>query len=282
MVRFLDVLVWTDRSSTGETAKDRYIRVFLHVHEWYTGGDIWDEKSKAGESISKVRKTHNAIGKAFNKKHGKSADGGIYMSQYDMAMVQAAFVAPPILLGKALGFNSENLEDWTYFWRCLGYLLGIDDEHNICSSTEQAVQICYDVMYGSVLPGLKNPPPNFKEMASAYCEGTNMMAPMPMMSLSCSIHMFYRLANTLKDKDKSKLEKNSPEWVREGLTFGDKFRIEYWKTLIVLIKIPGMRQLGNKWAVDYMTATARKSLDLEKFYNKANGKINETCPVQIN
>ena len=91
VVRFLDVLVWSDKSSTGEDSKDRYIRVFLHVHQWYTGDDIWDQNSDSGSSIRKVRKIHNAMGKAYNKKYGKDQDGGIYMSQYDMAMVQLCF-----------------------------------------------------------------------------------------------------------------------------------------------------------------------------------------------
>ena len=159
VVRFLDVLVWSDKSSTGETSKDRYIRVFLHVHSWYVGDDIWNEISESGKSIRKVRKIHNAMGKAYNKK--MKPQDGVYMSQYDMAMVQAAFVAPPILLGRALGFDESELEHWCYFWRCLGYLLGIDDEHNICNSKEQALKICYDVMYECVLPGLETPPPNF-------------------------------------------------------------------------------------------------------------------------
>ena len=133
-------------------------------------------------------------------------------------------------------------------------------------------------MYESVLPGLREPPPNFKEMASAYCSGVNIMAPMPMMSLSCAIDMFYKMANTLKDKDKTRLEKKSPKWVRDDLKFADQLRISYWKTAIALIKFPGVRQISNKWAVGYMTQTAKKSLDLPRFYNQ-NNDTGKTCPV---
>ena len=116
-------------------------------------------------------------------------------------------------------------------------------------------------------------------MASAYCQGVNIMAPLPFMALPCAIDMFYKMANKLKDKDPARLDKKSPKWVRNELKLGDKFRIGYWNSAIFLIKFPGVRFVSNKWAVGFMTKTAKRSLDLPRFYNEGRDEVVKICPV---
>lgn len=53
------------------------------------------------------------------------------MHQGEMAMTQGGFVCLVVLYPQALGIHGatdKELHDFCYVWRCIGYLLGIEDE----------------------------------------------------------------------------------------------------------------------------------------------------------
>lgn len=93
---------------------------------------VWD-------SITQIRKIHASISKRADRN-----DVGI-ISQKDMALVQYAFVGAQLLTPEKLGIHgsAQQFEDFAYYWRLLGYMLGIEDRFNICGETfEETLSRC--------------------------------------------------------------------------------------------------------------------------------------------
>lgn len=59
------------------------------------------------------------------------------VSQKDMALTQYAFVGTQLLAPEKVGIKASRrqLEDFSHYWRVLGYLLGIEDRFNACGET---------------------------------------------------------------------------------------------------------------------------------------------------
>ena len=168
----LDPLVFTKKSDTPKKALQRYVHTFLHVALWHTG-NVWDPKERAHKSVQNVRKMHNHVGKQMQGESGPR----LYMSQYDMALVQCGFMGAVSMYPHGFGIRctQQQIEDYIFFWRGIGYLLGIDDKYNMCSGTYQQTRaVCKEIEQKLLLPSLKNPPVEFERMANAYIEGTNM------------------------------------------------------------------------------------------------------------
>jgi hypothetical protein len=94
-----------------------------------------------------------------------------------MAVVQAGFMASIVNYPKSFGVicTTEELEDYVYFWRCIGYLLGIDDHFNVCSEgLVRTRAITKSIETDIMLKGLHNPPPDFYRMADALVGGMNL------------------------------------------------------------------------------------------------------------
>ena len=169
----LDPLVFTGQTSTPGKAWDRYLQTFLHVILWHTG-DAWEPGSKAHKSVQKVRRMHNGVAKRM--KEAKGDKDRLYMSQYDMALVQSGFTAAVIMYPRSAGIicTTAELEDYVYFWRGIGYLLGIDDKYNICCGNyPHTYTLCKEIESQLLLPNLTQPPKDFSHMAEAFVAGSN-------------------------------------------------------------------------------------------------------------
>lgn len=94
---------------------------------------------RAWDSITHVRRIHLTISKRADRN-----EIGI-ISQKDMALVQYAFVGAQLLTPEKLGLfgSSQQFEDFAFYWRMLGYTLGIEDRFNICGETfEETLSRC--------------------------------------------------------------------------------------------------------------------------------------------
>ena len=72
-----------------------------------------------------------------------------------MSLVQSGFVGFIIMFPWKIGLEDfkTNLEDFVYFWRWIGFFLGIDDENNICiNGYEDASDISKQIMNEIVYP----------------------------------------------------------------------------------------------------------------------------------
>ncbi|XP_078669310.1 uncharacterized protein LOC144910283 [Branchiostoma floridae x Branchiostoma belcheri] len=113
-----------------------------------------------------------------SRKTGTKADGDhdkIYISQYDMALTQAGFVGF-VLYPEKFGIccTVAELEDYIFFWRGIGYLLGIEDRYNMCSGNyAETCGLIAQIENEVVKPAFLNPPqPDFDVATTAFVEGT--------------------------------------------------------------------------------------------------------------
>lgn len=210
--RFLSVLVCTGRSSMPTTSFKRYLRTVIYVLRW-NYGNVWDTSSSAFRSIRSVRKLHFSARKLMQKRglecdydvqpgakgqpevqsESEAHTQSVYLSQYDMGLVQCGFIGAIILYPDKIGIHCStcDLDDYVYFWRWIGYLLGIDDNYNICiGGYEQAYETCRAINQKVLVPSLHNPPAQFYPMAHAFVDGMNL----PLISTESVIATYFRIS----------------------------------------------------------------------------------------
>lgn len=152
----LDVLHFSKEQSTIRRAMQRAALTYKYVSEWYKG-DVFDPEDDAHKSLKRVRQMHLKVANKMNTERPKDT---LWMSQYDMALTQFAFIGALVCNPKKLGVHcsDELIQDSLYFWRCIGYLLGIEDQYNICGRSLRELRILSrDIVKEVVLPTHSNP-----------------------------------------------------------------------------------------------------------------------------
>ena len=226
----LEPLIYTHQSNTPAKALKRYLQTLHHLLLWHTG-DVWKPGTLASQSIHNVRNMHNKVANEMNSKeksHERTRGTGIageniYFSQYDMAIVQSAFMSGVVTYPKQFGINcsTADLEDYIHFWRGIGYLLGIQDKFNMCSGDyAQTYEICAEIKDRLVIPTMKSQTDQTMTMASAFCNGLNRFFRIPLCSVP-SVHAYWFYY----------IDSNVP---RPSLGLADLLRL-LWLRLIVLI-----------------------------------------------
>ncbi|XP_034245417.1 uncharacterized protein LOC117647643 isoform X2 [Thrips palmi] len=98
-----------------------------------------------------------------------------WMSQYDMAMTQWAFVAPVILFPEKYGLanaTEELLDGFVHMWETIGYSLGIEDKFNMCQGGLNATLLrARQAMATIVLPQMRQARPPWEYMARCMADG---------------------------------------------------------------------------------------------------------------
>ena len=77
------------------------------------------------------------------------------ISQYDMAITQLGFTAFLILHTEhcgVYGATEKDLEGYLMIWRSIGYLLGVEDRYNICTSLHESRMIARSVLVFYMYP----------------------------------------------------------------------------------------------------------------------------------
>jgi hypothetical protein len=181
----------------------------------------------------------------------QNSDFNIYISQYDLACVQAGFIGAVILHPDRFGIarpTANELSDYVFFWRGIGYLLGIDDDHNICSrGLAVAREICLSVEDELAFPGLYQPSSEFHRMADAYIDGINGKGggdrSFRMFSKESLIAFWFYV----KDRHMSLL----PSWLQ--LSYSDYMRLWVLKGTMFMLKwCPGFERLFNWYILNYV------------------------------
>lgn len=133
----LEPLLSTGNSKDIPALYWRYLSTILHVNSWYDD-DVFDPKTKGYQSVRQVRAMHKRLQSIMNDKfkvRGPDGEPRIWMSQYDMALTQFAFIGLGMLYphrSAMIAATHEDLELINYYWRVLGWLMGIEDEFNAC------------------------------------------------------------------------------------------------------------------------------------------------------
>jgi len=100
----------------------------------------------------------------------------MFLNQYDMALVQSAFVLGVILYPDWIGINAstEEFEDYVYVWRVFGWYLGIHDRFNICDgSLEEVRSVGAEVRDMCLVPAIKLKSREADIITRAFIEGSH-------------------------------------------------------------------------------------------------------------
>lgn len=133
----LEPLLSTGNSKDIPSLYKRYLNTILHVNSWYDD-DIFNPETKGYKSIRQVRAMHKRVQHIMNEKFNVKDmhnNERIWFNQYDVAMTQFAFIGLGMLFPHKSAMilaSKEELESINYYWRVLGYLMGIDDRFNCC------------------------------------------------------------------------------------------------------------------------------------------------------
>jgi len=175
-----NAVMFTGESNNADRSRRRYLNTLGHLYCWHTD-DIVDDQSSIGyRSIRYIRSWHDRT----RRQIASVADDQIdrYVSQYDTAVVQIGFVAPIILYPRQFGIGCSNrdveLSNYVYFWRVVGYVLGLEDGSNACGNDLSATKnLAKEVEQRIVVPGLKKSTPNFLELSESLIEGFQIFWP---------------------------------------------------------------------------------------------------------
>ena len=171
MDNLLEALVYTGDSGTPAKAAARYADTGKHLVAWHMG-DIFDKTNKGYQSLQGVRSMHAAV-----RKDMEAHLAGQFMTQYDMASVQTGFMGAITTWPTKFGLNAtdEELEDYVFFWKCVGRQLGIADDFNLCAQGRATGdKITVELMDQVVVPDYDHPPADYNKMAQAYIDGINL------------------------------------------------------------------------------------------------------------
>ena len=105
-----------------------------------------------------------------------------YFNQFDMAEIQFHFVGVLILKPHKFGavyVSDDDLSGFIHFWRCIGYLLGIEDRFNFCHQddlhfTRQLSRLFLEKL---VKPSFKHVSIEYEHMGRAIIQGAKCYQP---------------------------------------------------------------------------------------------------------
>ncbi|XP_014261322.1 uncharacterized protein LOC106673647 isoform X2 [Cimex lectularius] len=168
-------LVYTRKSDSLYTAKERYLSTVLIVNSWYES-DLWDKNSQGNKNLQKVRNYHLSVSKKINslsdaelnnkcslsstigrenikchlfEKVAKDLKGlggeeirrynhrTVYFNQAEMSLTLFGFMGLVVACPEKFGVpdNEEGLAGFVHLWRVVGYMLGVRDENNFCKGS---------------------------------------------------------------------------------------------------------------------------------------------------
>lgn len=84
-----------------------------------------------------MRGIHHRVSKSLNEARPTRADGGVWLSQFEMTITLFSITGPFLTYPEELGVygTDEELDAVAFVWRVVGYQLGMLDEFNLYSGT---------------------------------------------------------------------------------------------------------------------------------------------------
>jgi hypothetical protein len=110
-----------------------------------------------------------------------NSNNPVFVNQMDMAVTQFGFVGLFVLFpGRfgAHGISDEDMDAFVHLWRCLGYVLGLEDRYNFCNGDLQTVrQRSRDIINFWVKPNLREVSRDWEHMTRCIVEGVSYYIP---------------------------------------------------------------------------------------------------------
>ncbi|XP_057340710.1 uncharacterized protein LOC130677844 [Microplitis mediator] len=146
------------------------------------------------------------------------------MNQGEMALTQGSFVCLIILYPQAFGIHGatdDDLDDFCYVWRGIGYLLGIEDEFNFCQgSFDDIKQRSVDYLNEWVKPNLRDITPEWEHMIRCLMSGIQYYIP----GMSYEISLLYAMELMNIDMPRLRSSLSYSDWIKHHLI---KFTMNY-------------------------------------------------------
>lgn len=105
----------------------------------------------------------------------------VFVNQMDMAVAQFGFVGLFVLFPRrfgAHGISDEDMDAFVHLWRCLGYVLGLEDKYNFCNGDLETVrQRSRDIIHFWVKPNLREVSRDWEHMVRCIVEGVSYYIP---------------------------------------------------------------------------------------------------------
>jgi hypothetical protein len=213
----------------------RYLSTQQRVRSWYES-DPFDPESSAYKNLRAVRAMHQHVLKLMNGKTGRviGKDKNIWVSQYDMALTQWAFIGILILYPKECGLHpatKQELGQLIYFWRVMGYLNGIEDQFNLChgyyDETFTLFQIVWEKIYKPAIIANPHPAPTGYEMSKGLLLA---MRPFnPSLKWICFMKYWYKVLEIpIEFKIESPRNRLRYQMMKFSLATLFKFRFFHW------------------------------------------------------
>lgn len=131
----------------------------------------------------------------------------LWLNQFDMAMTQWSLIGLVGMHPKQCGFHratKEELAEYVYFWRVIGYCMGIEDRFNICENDfEESVayfHCCFDRGYR---PHLVDPTDTVKvgmfQLTEGVFLGLNTIIPKFIFSYEAFMKYWYDALGKLRE-----------------------------------------------------------------------------------
>lgn len=133
----LEPLLVTGNSKDIPSLYKRYLSTIIHVNSWYED-DIFNPETKGYKSIRQVRMMHRRVQQLMNERfqvRDLNDKPRLWMTQYDVALTQFAFIGLAMIFPQKsamVAADHNELELINYYWRVLGWLMGMKDEFNGC------------------------------------------------------------------------------------------------------------------------------------------------------
>ncbi|KAF4518968.1 hypothetical protein B566_EDAN007755 [Ephemera danica] len=312
----LDPLIYTGKSSSPVTAFKRYASTLYRLRSWYTT-DVFDDKSVGGRNISTVRLLHRNIRDRMNSTEKtqleskiridnpccpllnlvqndarqtipatnlcqyESLPGRLYVSQFEMAGTQFAFIGLAILHPDKFGITGteKELEGFLHMWAALGYLLGTEDRFNFClGGLEICRQRTSDFINCLVKPRFKSLEPEWEHMSRSMAEGVRHSSPTPFLG---NFESFFMYLCWVLEIPLPSFTKAAP-WYSMPI-----FAIFRFFLCVLMFWLPGYRTLMN-WSINRRlnhtikpTTTLLQNIQRESDNYLQKYSINNVCPISI-
>lgn len=135
----------------------RYFNTVLYIKLWYENLH-YEEDGIAAQAFRKVNYLHKFIIKKINPPPAeRKEDHPVWLSQYDMVLIEWSIIAPVLLNPKDCGIHDltrEQAEDLIHYWAIATYNVGIKEEFNILRSGnyDEAYYICKRLLDRDIRP----------------------------------------------------------------------------------------------------------------------------------
>lgn len=242
---FLTVLEYTNESDTPEKALKRYMATGEKLALWHTG-NIYDPTDKSYQAIAQVRGFHAAVRATISKDKP-----GTWLSAYDMASVQMAFMGSTTSYPKQFGIHTsdEEVDDYIFLWKAIGSQLGMDPNFNTAGvGGTVSLKIVKEFTDQVLLPGAYPPPDGYNKMCQAYIDGLNLLMPVAFFSIPSTMAITYWATGV----------------VDPGPPLSEMDELRYWSLRLMLLLIgalPGFKSVLN-WGIITLINSAPKSNDV--------------------